>query len=309
MHSLITGSLAYDYLIRIDGGFSDRWPASPNGEFTAAYIASSLQRRFGGCAGNIAYALRCLGGTPILMATAGDDFLPYAEYLHGQKIDTSHIAVLEGFYTAQAYVATDAGNNQFVIFHPGATGEAHRQSLKDAPECSLAIVSPNGKQGMLQHCQDLSARAIPFIFDPGQAIGMFSAEELLSCLRQSTYAIVNVDEWKVLHDKTGLSKQAIADMVDALLVTFGADGSEVTTNGEVIKTGSVTLGETQDPTGCGDAYRAGLIYGLLRQWDWQRIIRFATIVAGIKATHDSAQGYALSLQQVEAIYQREFGGE
>lgn len=323
MTPLITGSLAFDNLLHTGGHFADRLPAlSPlppdnksdnnGGSFSAAYLVPTLARALGGCAGNIAYALHQLGDTPTLMATAGNDFAPYAERLAALGIGTAHILILEDFYTAQAYIVTDEGNSQLIFFHPGATGEAHRQRIADIPPPPLAIVAPNGKAGMLQHSRDLAAAGIPFIFDPGQAIGMFSGEEIVECLTLAPYAIFNESEFSAAQSASGLTAAAAAAMTEALFVTSGERGSRVYLGGdgdggEVVTADCVTLGATQDPTGCGDAYRAGLLYGLMRGWQWLPLLRFAAVIAAVKATHLGGQGYALSLASAAAAYQKTFG--
>lgn len=306
MAPLITGSLAYDTLMHISGRFRDRLPMQAEGNFSAAYLTPHLSRALGGCAGNIAYALHQLGDTPQIVATAGKDFAPYAAHLSQLGISTQHILILEDFFTAQATMVTDEDGSQVILFHPGATGEAHRQRLSALPPPPLAIVSPNGKQGMLQHCRDLAAAGAPFIFDPGQAVGMFSAAELQECLHLAPYAIFNQSEFEVVQRVCGLSREAAAAQVQALFVTHGEDGSQVLSGGEVTRAPCVHVGETQDPTGCGDAYRAGILYALLRGWAWQPMLNFAAVIAAIKATHAGGQGYALSLDAAAATYARTF---
>lgn len=307
MNPLITGSLAFDYLLRIDGAFGDRLPAPPQDGFSAAYLCPQLSRTWGGCAGNIAYALRMLDEQPAIMATAGSDFSPYAERLRALGIATDSIMQLPDFYTAQAHMVTDGKGSQLVFFHPGATAEAHRQRIADLPlPPPLAIVAPNGKAAILQHCRDLAAAGVPFIFDPGQAIGMFSAAELRECLELAPYAIFNAGEFGILQQATGLSPAAAAAMLEALFITDGENGSQALAGGETIRCGCVHLGATQDPTGCGDAYRAGLLYGLLRQWEWQPLLNFAAVVAAIKAMHTGGQGYAMSLASATAAYEENF---
>lgn len=299
MQPLITGSLAYDCLAHVVGKFADG---------VAAHVAPSLRRAPGGCAGNIAYALRRLGDAPTLMATAGGDFADYAAHLRRYDVDDAHVLVLAEMYTAQAFVATDADGAQFTVFHPGATGEAHRQRVADAPPSPLAIVAPNGKEGMLQHCRDLAAGGTPFIFDPGQMLGQFSAEQLRDCLAQCAYAIFNADEFALFQKMTSLTQAEVAATVRALLLTHGADGSEVFADGVVECVGAVRLGDG-NPTGCGDAYRAGIIHALLRGWEWEKTIRFASVVAGLKAASDNPQGYDLSAESALAILRREFSQE
>ena len=308
MEPLITGSLAYDNLMHICGRFQDRLPAQPSGGFSAAYLTPSLSRVRGGCAGNIAYALHMLGDAPTVMATAGSDFPPYADYLTALGISTAHIMVLEDFYTAQAYIVTDEENNQFIVFHPGACGEAHRQRISSLPTPPpMAIVSPNGKEGMLQHSRDLAAAGVPFIFDPGQAIGMFSGEELEECLTLAPYAIFNESEFATAQQTTGLTADAAAAMTDALFVTDGERGSRVLVGGEVLSAECVRVGETKDPTGCGDAYRAGLIHGLLNDMDLVTACRIGSIMGAIKIEHLAPQHHRPEFQEIADRFEAAYG--
>ena len=304
MKPLITGSLAYDYLMRIHGRFADRLSAAPDGVFHAAYVAPSLRKLFGGCAANIAYALRKLGDDPVLMATAGGDFAPYRDYLRGHDINIEHVLELADFYTAQAYISTDDDDNQFIVFYPGATAEAQRQSIATVAAAitpPLAIVAPNGKEGMCRHCRELATQQTPFLFDPGQAIGLFSGEELLTCMRQCTYAIFNAGEFAVLQNATGAAATALAAMVDALIITHGEDGSEIIFGDRTLRAACIRVGDTRDPTGCGDAYRAGIMHGLMRGWEWEHIIVHAAAVAGIKAANYGGNGYELSPAKVQEL--------
>ncbi|MCH9705336.1 MAG: carbohydrate kinase family protein [Proteobacteria bacterium] len=305
MSPLITGSLAFDYLMRIEEPFNNQFPTTAQ-EFSAAYIAPTLSRVFGGCAGNITYALQHLGEQPQLMATAGNDFSPYADYLHQMGVSTEHVIMLPDFYTAQAYVVTDCNHSQFIVFHPGATAEAHRQDISILPPPPLAIISPNGKAGILQHCRTCAETNIPFIFDPGQAISLFSGEEIKECLTLAPYAIFNKGEWETAQRASGLNITETTKMLKALFITNGEAGSQAFIGTDTLQATCVHLGETKNPTGCGDAYRAGLIYGLMRNWEWQSLLNFATVVAATCATHDSGQGYPLSLAAVSEAYQQHY---
>ena len=306
MSFLVTGSLAYDYLLHIEGKFINRLPEHPEQHFAAAFLAPRLARAFGGCAGNISYGLARLGAQPLLCATAGNDFTPYADHLHSLGISTEQVLVLPDFYTAQAYMVTDEANNQIIVFHPGATAEAHRQDISHLPQPELAIVAPNGKDGMLRHCRALAAADIPFIFDPGQAIGSFSATEMLECMRLAPYAIFNKNEFDYFSKTTEYNLTAAAEITTALFITHSEEGSEVLTAGKHYTTDCVHLGETRDPTGCGDAFRAGLMFGLERGWSWQTLLEFSAIIAAVKATHHGGQSYPLSYSAVEDLYQQQF---
>lgn len=302
---LITGSLAFDYIMQIGGRFADRL-ATPEAGFSAAYIAPQLRRLFGGCAGNIAFGLRQLGDTPQIMATVGEDFSPYRQYLQDNNIDDAHVKTLPGFFTAQAYIVGDDDHSQIIIFHPGATAEAHQQSISDLPEPPpLAIVSPNGLGGMLRFGRDCAAAKTPFIFDPGQAIGMFAGAELKEMMSLCRVAIFNQDEYTAMQNITGDSSPMGDNQ--ALIITRGAEGSELFMGDKNIKVAAANFGETADSTGCGDAYRAGLIYGMMRDWQWQQSMQFASVIAGVKALHNGGQGYTISASEVNEKCKKVFG--
>ena len=302
---LVTGSLAFDYIMRIGGRFSERLSGPAAAGFSAAFVAPSMRRLFGGCAGNIAYGLRQLGGAPVLMATVGEDFLPYRKYLAACGIDDSHVLEIKGALTAQAFLASDDDESQLIFFHPGATGEAHRQSAAELPAPpQLAIVAPNGREGMLRFGRELAAAKTPFIFDPGQAVGLFSGEELKEMLSLCQIAIFNQDEYAFCQKQTG---EIPAGEKLAVITTRGDAGSEVLAGGKTHRVAAAKFGETADTTGCGDAYRAGLIYGVLRGWQWLEIIQFAAVIAGIKAACTGGQGYNITAEDAAAHCRRIFG--
>lgn len=303
---LVTGSLAFDYIMRIGGRFGSRLETPMNAGFSAAFVAPSMQRRFGGCAGNIAYGLRQLGESPILMATAGEDFEPYRAHLRLCGIDDSRVKIIEGAFTAQAFIAADDDESQIIIFHPGATSHAHEQGVDDlSSSSSFAIVSPNGKDGMLKFGRELSKSKTPFIFDPGQAIGLFSAEELDEMLSICDIAIFNHDEHLAAERITG--KVFVPGEKQAMIVTHGVDGSQVSADGKTHQTAAAMFGETVDTTGCGDAYRAGMLYGLVREWKWPQIISYASVIAGMKATRPGGQDYTISAEEVTQKCKQVFG--
>ncbi|MGI9296978.1 MAG: carbohydrate kinase family protein [Gammaproteobacteria bacterium] len=302
---LVTGSLAFDYIMRIGGRFSDRLSA-PKAGFSAAYVAPSMRRRFGGCAGNIAYGLRRLGMRPMLLAAAGEDFAPYRAHLAACDICDSGVKVIGGEFTAQAFIVNDDDQSQIIVFHPGAAAFAHLQSISDSPSPpNWAIVAPNGKEGMQRFGRELAAANTPFIFDPGQAVGLFSADELREMSSLCRAAIFNQDEYAAFQKITGAP--FAAEDGRALLITRGGDGSEVSVAGKTYRTAAAKFGETADTTGCGDAYRAGLLYGLAREWEWRRAIHFASVVAGMKAPHTGGQSYDISAARAEAECARIFG--
>lgn len=293
--------------MRINGRFSDRLSDAAAG-FSAAFVAPNMRRRFGGCAGNIAYGLRMLGMHPMLLAAAGEDSAPYREHLSERDICDSGVKVIDGEFTAQAFIVNDDDESQMIVFHPGAAAFAHLQGVDDSPSPpDWAIVSPNGKEGMLRFGRELAAAKTPFIFDPGQAVGLFSADELREMSALCRAAIFNRDEYAAFEKITGAP--FAAEDGRALLITRGGDGSEVFADGKTYRTAAAKFGDTADTTGCGDAYRAGLLYGLAREWQWSRAIHFASIVAGTKAMHTGGQSYDISADKAEAECARVFGNE
>ena len=301
---LVTGSLAYDFIMQIGGRFADRLEAKPAAGFSAAYTAPAMRRMFGGCAGNVAYGLRQLGGDWSLMGTVGEDFDPYRKYLKKNGGGELHLLKIKGKLTAQAYLIGDSEGSQMIFFHPGASAEAHRQSVADLPSPpDIAIVGPNGREGMLRFCRELSAAGIPFMFDPGQAVGLFSAEELEEMISLCQIAAFNRDEHEFCLRKTQARPSGASG---AVIITHGAGGSEIWADGRTYRTGAVDFGRAADITGCGDAYRAAVLHAWFRGWEWMHIIRFASVVAGAKAVCMGGQGYTISAAEAETYCRRNF---
>jgi adenosine kinase len=268
MSSLICGSIAYDTIMNFEGRFQDQILADQIHILNVAFLVPSMRREFGGCAGNIAYNHKLLGGEPIIMATVGGDAGSYFDQLAKYKISADHIRELPEAFTAQAMITTDRDNNQITAFHPGAMGESHLNTVaevinhrqkKQLGLPKIAIVAPDGRQGMVEHCQQLADAKIPFIFDPGQGLPMFDGQELLAFIEQATYVAVNDYEGEMLAQRTGLSLEKIAERVSALIVTKGAQGAEIHSQGKKIEIPVVPVGKAIDPTGCGDAFRGGLL--------------------------------------------------
>jgi adenosine kinase len=278
-----------------------------------------MRREFGGCAANIAYGLKLLGEEPVTMATAGKDFAPYRERMLARGISTDHIKVLDDAFTAQAFITTDVDNNQITAFHPGAMQYAHLNTVSDAvgaaktggrigaPEIAVGIVAPDGRQAMIEHAAQFKAANIPFIFDPGQGLPMFGAEELTVFLDQATWVAVNDYEWQVLQQKTGLTAADVVAKVEALIVTRGADGSQIHTKQRTLTIPSVKPRAVVDPTGCGDAYRAGLIHGLLRGLDWQTTGRIASLMGSMKIESRGPQNHEFTRAEFDQRFQDNFG--
>ncbi|MBK9217636.1 MAG: hypothetical protein RJA63_1083 [Pseudomonadota bacterium] len=308
MSALICGSMAYDTIMVFHSQFKRHILPEQIHILNVSFVVPEMRRDFGGCAGNIAYALKRLGGEPLIMATVGDDAGPYLAHLDKLGINTRHIRVVADSYTAQAFITTDLDDNQITAFHPGAMSFSHQNHVRDAATgVKVGIVSPDGKQGMQQHARGLAAAGLPFIFDPGQGLPMFSGEELLECLSLASYCTVNDYEAKLMIDKTGLSLDALASRLDALIVTLGSQGSRIYSGGKVLEVPCVPASAIADPTGCGDAYRGGLLYGLLEGWTIEKAARLAATMGAIKIAHRGGQNYTASRDDIATLYAGTFG--
>ncbi len=302
---LISGSVAYDTIMVFDGYFKDHILPERVHMLNVAFLTPRLKREFGGCAANIAYTLRALGGEPVILATVGQDGREYLERLARLNIDTSHVQLLPDHYTAQAFITTDMADNQITAFHPGAMSQAHQVSA-DAGPAVFGIVAPNGKDAMLRHAQEFTKTGLPFLFDPGQGLPMFDGSELRAIIDTATAVAVNDYEAGMLTEKTGWTEEQIAARVKALIVTRGAEGSQVWSNGIRENVGAAPISAALDPTGCGDAYRGGLLYGLAQGWDWLRCARLGSVMGAIKIEQQGAQNHQISREEVarrhEAAY-------
>jgi adenosine kinase len=271
-----------------------------------SFLVPELRREFGGCAGNIAYNLRLLGGQPLIMATVGDDFLPYRARLESLGFSFEHIRHIPGAFTAQAFITTDLDDNQITAFHPGAMNSSHLNRI-EAGAARLGIVAPDGREGMTQHARDFAAANIPFIFDPGQGLPMFSGEDLLAFLELADYASFNDYEARLACERTGLSIEALAQRVKALIVTRGGQGSEIWQGGKCLSIPCATAEAEVDPTGCGDAYRAGLLYGIMNQLEWPQTGRLAALMGALKIACHGTQNHHIEQEAIGERYYREFG--
>lgn len=307
MRALICGSLAYDTIMVFHDRFKHHILPSQIHILNVSFLVPDMRREFGGCAGNIAYNLRLLGGEPVIMATVGEDFGPYAERLQGLGITTRHIRVIPQTYTAQAFITTDLDDNQITAFHPGAMNSAHANRVTEAEDIRLAIVSPDGRQGMLEHAAQLAQAGIPFIFDPGQGLPMFDGDELMGFVRQADYLTLNDYEAKLLQERTGRDLAALAREVRALVVTLGAQGSEIHADGVVHYIPPAPATAVVDPTGCGDAYRAGLIYGILQGWDWPTTGRLAGLLGAIKIASRGGQNHRFDWDTLADRFRQAYG--
>lgn len=307
MTSLICGSLAFDTIMSFHGKFSEALLADQLHKINVAFLVPGIRREYGGCAGNIAYNLKLLGGDPLIMATVGQDGTPYVDRLNKLGIATRCIRSYDDSYTAQAFITTDADNNQITAFHPGAMSNSHHNKVKDAGPVKLAIIAPDGRDGMVEHARDCAALGIPFIFDPGQGLPMFSGDELKQFIEMATYVAVNDYEAELLTERTGLSLQAIAERVSALVVTRGEQGAEIFTADGKFDSPVVKVAHVVDPTGCGDAFRAGMLFGLTRGMDWMTIGRLASLMGALKIESQGGQNHAPTVEAIEQRFEKEFG--
>jgi adenosine kinase len=307
MHALICGSLAYDTIMVFHDQFKKHILPDQIHILSVSFIVPDMRREFGGCAGNIAYNLKMLGGEPLIMATVGDDFDAYAIRLDRFGITRMHTRTVPGTFTAQAFITTDIDDNQIIAFHPGAMNLSHLNHIADARDVSVGIISPDGRDGMLQHAEQFHQAGIPFIFDPGQGLPMFSGTELRRFIQLADYVTVNDYEAKMLEDKIGEPANTVAGLTKALIITKGSEGSTILANGQQIEIECVKTLSMIDPTGCGDAYRAGLLYGIQQGWDWRKTGQLASLMGGIKIEHRGGQNHMLDRMEIAARYHAAFG--
>ena len=309
MRTLICGSIAYDNIMVFNGRFREHILPEQIHILNVAFLVPELRREFGGCAGNIAYNLKLLGVDPMVMATVGEDAASYFERLEQLGIGKDYVRQVPGTLTAQAFITTDLDDNQITAFHPGAMNHSHLSSITRELNVRLAIVAPDGREGMLQHARELAELGIPFIFDPGQGLPMFSGEELLAFVEQATYVAVNDYEGRLLEERTGRKLEEMARKLKALVLTRGAEGSVIYTNGQRIEIPCVRAAEVVDPTGCGDAYRAGLLYGLAAGFDWPKTGRLAALMGAIKIASRGGQNHSTNLDEIKRMFRRNFGSD
>ena len=309
MRTLICGSIAYDNIMVFRGRFKEHILPDQIHILNVAFLVPTLRREFGGCAGNIAYNLKLLGGEPLIMASIGDDGAAYLKRLDELGLQRSFVRQQANSLTAQAFITTDLDDNQITAFHPGAMDFAHLNHISDRMDVNLAIVAPDGRDGTLQHAQDLFHHKIPFMFDPGQGLPMFSGPELLNLVEMATYVAVNDYEGKMLEERTGQSIDALAQQVEALIVTRGAAGSVVYTDGQRLDIPCVMASSVIDPTGCGDAFRAGLLHGISTGRDWQTTGRIGSVMGAIKIASRGGQNHVTSREEIADIYRQHFGAD
>jgi len=306
--TLVCGSLALDTIMVFPDRFARHILPEQTHMLSVSFLVGEMRREWGGCAGNIAYNLKALGGEPVVMATIGGDDRAYPERLASLGIATDGLRPVEGAYTAQAFIITDLDDNQITAFHPGAMNHAHTNHVGDVNDVALGIVAPDGREGMRAHVQEMADAGIPFIFDPGQGLPLFSGDELIEMIDRAKYLADNDYEARLLGERTGLALPDIAARVDALIVTLGGDGSRIYSDGIVLDVPSVAPAALVDPTGCGDAYRAGLLYGIAHGWDWQRTGRLASILGSVKIASRGGQNHIVDRDQLASLYAENFGG-
>ena len=307
MRTLICGSLAYDTIMVFNDQFKNHILPEQIHILNVAFLVPDMRREYGGCAGNIAYNLKRLGGEPVIMATVGDDGGAYLDRLGRLDISRDRIRTVPDTFTAQAFITTDLDDNQITAFHPGAMNHAHLNAVADAGPLALAIIAPDGRQAMLDHAQQCVAAGVPFIFDPGQGLPMFNGEELLTFVRQADYVVVNDYEGHLLAERTGRSLESLAHEVKALAVTLGPKGVRLYNKGQVHDITPVEASAIVDPTGCGDAFRAGLMHAMLNGMDMPTAVRLGAVLGALKIAHRGGQNHKFDFATVTKIFQHAYG--
>ena len=308
MSALICGSFAYDTIMVFHDQFKNHILPDKVHMLNVSFLVPDMRREFGGCAGNIAFTLHMLGGKAEPMATVGNDFAPYAAWMDKNGQSRKYLKEVDS-YTGQAFITTDMDDNQITAFHPGAMGFSHDNKISDASEATIGIISPDGRDGMIEHAAQFVEQDVPFIFDPGQGLPMFGGEELSTFVDQATWVTVNDYEGEMLSERTGKSLEDIAKQVKALVVTRGGEGSDIYVDGKVIKIPLAKISEAKDPTGCGDAFRGGLLFGMMNGMDWETSGRIASLCGAIKIEQLGPQNHSFTMDEFKARYKENFGSE
>lgn len=311
MSSLICGSVAYDTIMTFDGRFREHILPDQIHMLNVSFLVPGMRREYGGCAGNIAYTLKMLGGDPVVMATVGQDAGPYLQYLRDLGIGTDHIHTLPDTFTAQAMITTDLDNNQITAFHPGAMGQSQLNSVQDAlgagKRPALGIVAPDSREGMLHHAQQFAEAGIPFIFDLGQAMPLFNGEDLRQFVELASYVTVNDYEAQVMLSRTAWTSAEVAAKVRAFVVTHGERGASIFADGQQFAIPAVQAERVVDPTGCGDAFRGGLLYGIENGLDWETTGRLASLMGALKIAQQGPQNHWVSRDEIGNRFESAFG--
>jgi adenosine kinase len=310
--ALICGSVAFDTIMVFGDRFRNHILPDKIHMLNVSFLVPQLRREFGGCAGNIAYNLKLLGDAGYTMATVGKYFGPYADWMRKTGVPTDYIRVIESEHTAQGFVTTDLDNNQIWAFHPGAMQQSHLNKVTEAKarekDIAIGIVAPDGRDGMIQHADQFADAEIPFIFDPGQGLPMFDGKDLKRFVEQATWVAANEYEWQVIQQRTGWTESDVTQLVEALIVTKGAEGSTIHTKGGPIHIPCAKAHEVVDPTGCGDAYRAGLIHGLLHGLDWPTTGRIASLMGALKIETLGTQNHTFTAAEFQQRLAAAFPG-
>ena len=307
MTALVCGSFAYDRIMVYPGRFREDILPDKIHMLNVCFVVPDIQHEFGGSGGNIVYNMKLLGADCLPMGTVGIDFAEYGQWLERNGIDQRHLRVMENTYTAQCFITTDLDNNQITTFQVGAMAHAHENRVSMAEGVSIGIVAPDGREGMLQHARQFAEQDIPFIFDPGQNVTLLTGDELLDSINHATWLVFNDYEWQMVGDKTGLDASTVLDRTETLIVTRGASGSIIHTRTGRIEIPAAGAEREADPTGCGDAYRAGLLYGLMRDMDWETTGRIASLMGKIKIEVQGTQNHSFTREQFTDLFKHHFG--
>lgn len=307
MRTLICGSIAYDNIMVFPDHFKNHILPEKIHVLNVAFLVPEMRREFGGCAGNIAYNLKMLGGEPVMMATVGDDFAPYKARFEQLNLTQEHVQHVPDTFTAQAFITTDLADNQITAFHPGAMNFSHLNSVKETRDIRLGIIAPDGRDGMMQHAREFHEAGIPFVFDPGQGLPMYNGEELLDFIDKADYIAVNDYEGQMLQDRTGRNLEDLANHAKALIITLGAEGSIIYAGGKQYEIPCVKPKAIVDPTGCGDAYRAGLLYGIVNGFDWQTAGQLGSLMGSLKIAQRGGQNHQFTRDEIGQHYFENFG--
>ena len=307
MSALICGSVAFDTIMVFNDRFRNHILPDKVHVLSVSFLVPSMRKEFGGCAGNIAYNLKMLGGEPLPMATVGTDFDKYGEWMDRWGINRRHISIIDSEFTAQAFITTDLDDNQITAFHPGAMNFSHLNDVNDADGVTIGMISPDGRDGMLQHAQQFADADIPFVFDPSQSLPLYDGEDLRDFIELASWVTVNDYEWELIRDRTGLSETDMRERVKALVVTQGAKGSIIYADKQTVEIPPARADGKVDPTGCGDAYRAGLLYGLMNDMDWETSGRLASLMGAIKVSQPGTQNHSFERDECCELYEESFG--
>ena len=308
MSALICGSFAYDTIMVFPDQFKNHILPDKVHILNVSFLVPEMRREFGGCAGNIAFNLKLLGEEPLPMATVGKDFTPYADWMDKFGVSRKYLKEVDS-YTGQAFITTDQDDNQITAFHPGAMGFSHENSVLKTEGVTVGIVAPDGRDGMIQHAKDFAEAGIPFIFDPGQGLPMFDGDDLMAFAEQATWIALNDYEAELFSERTGKSAEELSEMVEALIITRGGKGSQIYSKGKCHDIPIAKVSELKDPTGCGDAFRAGILYGILNELDWDTAGRIASLMGAIKIESNGTQNHAFTMQDFKDRYKDNFGSE